>query len=177
MGIRGTLGREGRESVVAILRFLYGIPRLCRLRTEGLVPVSKYWMYRSYASDYGPCKPSSRLSTEAWLFSTASLADVGEKLGTDPQIGQLTCCGLCRKPFFSGAVDLFKFVDDCVKGCHIRGLPTVSVHRPYVDWHGKHTCRVGRVFLCRVYIYSNRRDSQIWVTACSWLSSSSNLRD
>jgi hypothetical protein len=33
---------KGRESVVAILRFLCGSPRLCRLRTEGLVPVSKY---------------------------------------------------------------------------------------------------------------------------------------
>jgi hypothetical protein len=34
-------GNDG-ESVVAILRFLCGSPRLCRLRTEGLVPVSKY---------------------------------------------------------------------------------------------------------------------------------------
>jgi hypothetical protein len=33
---------KDEESVVAILRFLYGSPRLCRLRTEGLVPVSKY---------------------------------------------------------------------------------------------------------------------------------------
>jgi hypothetical protein len=33
---------KGGESVVAILRFLYGSPRLCWLRTEGLVPVSKY---------------------------------------------------------------------------------------------------------------------------------------
>jgi hypothetical protein len=33
---------NGGESDVAILRFLYGSPRLCRLRTEGLVPVSKY---------------------------------------------------------------------------------------------------------------------------------------
>jgi hypothetical protein len=33
---------KGRESVVAILRFLYGSPCLCRLRTEGLVPVRKY---------------------------------------------------------------------------------------------------------------------------------------
>jgi hypothetical protein len=41
-GISGTLGREGWESVMTILRFLYGSPRLCRLRTEGLVPVSKY---------------------------------------------------------------------------------------------------------------------------------------
>jgi hypothetical protein len=33
---------KGRESVVAILRFLCGSSRLCRLRTEGLVPMSKY---------------------------------------------------------------------------------------------------------------------------------------
>jgi hypothetical protein len=35
---------EGKndESVVAILRFLCGSSRLCRLRTEGLIPVSKY---------------------------------------------------------------------------------------------------------------------------------------
>jgi hypothetical protein len=33
---------KGRESAVAILRFLCGSIRLCRLRTEGLVPVSKY---------------------------------------------------------------------------------------------------------------------------------------
>jgi hypothetical protein len=34
-------GKDG-ESVVDILRFLCGSPRLCRLRTEGLVPESKY---------------------------------------------------------------------------------------------------------------------------------------
>jgi hypothetical protein len=46
---RGHLGgsvehseEKGGESVVAILRFLCGSPRLCQLRTEGLVPVSKY---------------------------------------------------------------------------------------------------------------------------------------
>jgi hypothetical protein len=33
---------KGGESVVAIPRFLCGNSRLCRLRTEGLVPVSKY---------------------------------------------------------------------------------------------------------------------------------------
>jgi hypothetical protein len=34
-------GKYG-ESVVAILRFLCGSPGLCRLRTEELIPVSKY---------------------------------------------------------------------------------------------------------------------------------------
>jgi hypothetical protein len=34
-------GKDGK-SVVAILRFLCGSPCLCQLRTDGLVPVSKY---------------------------------------------------------------------------------------------------------------------------------------
>jgi hypothetical protein len=33
---------KGGESVVAILMFLCGSSRLCQLRTEGLVPMSKY---------------------------------------------------------------------------------------------------------------------------------------
>jgi hypothetical protein len=45
---------KGGESDVSILMFLCGSPRLCRLRTEGLVPVSKYRTYRSYASDIDP---------------------------------------------------------------------------------------------------------------------------
>jgi hypothetical protein len=45
---------KGGESVVSILRFLCGSPRSCRLRTEGLVPMSKYWTYRSHISDMRP---------------------------------------------------------------------------------------------------------------------------
>jgi hypothetical protein len=45
---------KGGESVVAISRFLCGSHRLCQLRTEGLVPVSKYQTYQSHAGDMGP---------------------------------------------------------------------------------------------------------------------------
>jgi hypothetical protein len=41
---------------------------------------------------------------------------LGEKLGTDTQIGRPSCCGLGREPFFSGAVTLFNYVDDYAKG-------------------------------------------------------------
>jgi hypothetical protein len=181
---RGHLGGQvehlegkGGESAVAVPWFLCGSPHLCQLRTEGLAPVSKYWTYRSLAGVYGPSDHSNWLLADVWFFPTASLPTVGETLGMDPQIDQSVCCGLCREPFFSGAVDLFKSVDNCVKGCHVRGPPIGSVHRAYVESRGKHTCYVGRVFPYRVYIDSNRRDSQIWVTACSWLPSSSNLLD
>jgi hypothetical protein len=39
-------------------------------------------------------------------------------LGTDLRNGQSVHCGLRRDPFFSGAVDLFKSVDDYVKCCY-----------------------------------------------------------
>jgi hypothetical protein len=67
---------------------------------------------------YGPVKPSSWLSTEAWLFPTTSLAIMEEKLGMDLQTSQPACCGLGWEPFFSGAVDLFKSVNDYAKGCY-----------------------------------------------------------
>jgi hypothetical protein len=92
---------------------------------------------------------------------TASLVGSGEKVGTDPWIGQPTCCGLCREHFFSGAVTLLNSVGDCAKGCHVRGLPTGCVHGAYVDWRGKCTCHVDRVFPYRVYIDLNHRDSRI----------------
>jgi hypothetical protein len=50
---------------------------------------------------------------------TASLVGSGEKLGTDSWIGQPTCYGLCRKPFFSGAVAMLNSVDYFVKGCYM----------------------------------------------------------
>jgi hypothetical protein len=94
-------------------------------------------------------------------MSPASLAGSGEKLGIDPRINQPTCRGLCREPFFSGAVGSVQICRRLVKGCHVWGLPTGSIRQTYVDWRGKHTCRVGRVSPCRVYIDLNHRDSRI----------------
>jgi hypothetical protein len=73
------------------------------------------------------------------------MAGLGEKLGTDPWIGQPACCGLYREPFFSGAVGSVQICRCLTKGCHIRGPLTGSVRWAYVDWRGKHTCRVGQV--------------------------------
>jgi hypothetical protein len=49
---------------------------------------------------------------------TASMVVLGEKLGMNPRIDQLSCCGLGQEPFFSGAVALLNSVDDYVKGCY-----------------------------------------------------------
>jgi hypothetical protein len=162
-----TIGWEG-QGVVLADRHLQGcIPRLCRLRTDGLAPASKYWTYRSHAGDTGP------VSLVAWLKSTASLIGLGEKLGMDPWIGESACCGLCWVPFFSGVVGSVQICRWLMKGYHVRGLFEGSVHRAYVDWCGKCMCHVDWVFPCRLYLDSNCRDSRIWVTACSWQSSHS----
>jgi hypothetical protein len=44
------------------------------------------------------------------------MAVMEEKLGTNPRTGHPSCCGLSREPSFSGVVDLFKSVDNYVKG-------------------------------------------------------------
>jgi hypothetical protein len=49
---------------------------------------------------------------------TASMAILGEKLGTNLWIGQPACCVLCREPFLLGAVTLLNYIDDYVKGCY-----------------------------------------------------------
>jgi hypothetical protein len=91
----------------------------------------------------------------------ASLAGSGEKLGANLRIGQPAWCGLCREPFFSGVVGSVQICRCLMKVCHVRGPPAGSVCWAYMDWRGKHTRRVGRVFACRVYIDSNHRDSRI----------------
>jgi hypothetical protein len=92
-------------------------PRLCRLRTDGLDPRASI-EHIDHILVYGPSKPCTLSSTEAWLKHTASLADLGEKLGMDPQIGQPTCRGLCREPFFSGAVGSVQICQRLAKGCY-----------------------------------------------------------
>jgi hypothetical protein len=90
-----------------------------------------------------------------------SLTGSGEKLATDPRIGQSACRGSCWEPFFSGAVGSVQICRRLAKGCHVRGPPAGSIRRAYVDWRDKCTCHVGQVFPCRVYLNSNRRDSRI----------------
>jgi hypothetical protein len=65
--------------------------------------------------------------TEGGFTPTTSLAGSGEKLDMETWIGQPTRWGLCREPFFLGAVALSIVVEDFAKGCHVRGLPTKSV--------------------------------------------------
>jgi hypothetical protein len=160
----------------AILRFSMWLPPPVSVMDRGVGTQEQVLNVLIACRWYGPSKPSSRPSTGAWLKPTASMAVLGEKLRRVLWATQ-SAWEVESGVLFSGAVVSVQPCRWLVKGCHVRGLPAGSVRRAYVDWCGKRMCRVGQVFPCRVYIDYNHCDSQIWVTACSWLPSSSNLLD
>jgi hypothetical protein len=113
-------------------------------------------MYRSHADDMRPVSLVVGCQQEL-TFPHCSLAVVGDKLCTDPRIRWPSCCGLCRVPFFSGAVDLFKSVDDCMKVaiCGPREIRMVVDHtwtergKRVACWLGFHllVCDSNRLFV------------------------------
>jgi hypothetical protein len=68
------------------------------------VPIA-YWCYR-------PSKPSSRPLIDAWLCPHCFISWLGREDGYRPVDRSVARCGLCREPFFSGAVGLLNSVDD-----------------------------------------------------------------
>jgi hypothetical protein len=109
-------------------------PRLCRLRIDGLATMSKYWMYWSHARDMGPISLVASRQQKVGFAPTASMVILEEKLGTSPQIGRPTCCGLCREPFFSGAVVLLNSVDNYTKCCYALTAWNTYGLGPYANW-------------------------------------------
>jgi hypothetical protein len=137
------------QGVVLASQHLQGCsPRLCRLRTDGLAPVSKYWMYRSHAGDMSPVNLVTCHQQMLGFVPTAS------RLAQERN---------------------WVWTNGLVSRCAMDYTGSPFSQEQYVGWGEKRTCRVYQVFRCRVYIDSNRRDSWIWVTACSWQSSRRNL--
>jgi hypothetical protein len=128
------------------------------------VPAACWW--------YGPSKPNSLASTDGGFTPTTSMADSGGKLGTDPRVGLSSCCGLCWKSFFSGAVTLSIAVDDFMKGCYVLTAWDMYGLGPYTDW-ARDACDV----LVRFPLQGVHRFESPWLldmrTACSWQSSHS----
>jgi hypothetical protein len=158
---RGHLGgpveyseEKGRESVVAMLRFLCGRPCLCRLRTEGLVPVSKYWMYRSHVSDMGLV---SLVACYRHMFGFLHyfIGWLLRETGYQPTDRSAGVPWIVSGALFLRSNDSVQLCRCFVKGCHVWWPPAESVRRTYVDWRGKRTCHISWVFSCRVYIDSN----------------------
>jgi hypothetical protein len=175
----GATRGKGRQLVGKVGEWVCGkpapsrlYPRLCQLRTVRLAPMSKYWTYRSHAGDIGPV---ILVTCGWWMFGFLHcfIGWLGRETGYRPTDRPAGVLRIVSGALFLGSSDSVQLCRRLVKGCHIRGLSAWSLCRAYVDWCGKRTCHVGRVFPCRVYIDSNRRNSRIWVTACLWHSSHS----
>jgi hypothetical protein len=132
-GKRMTIGWEGRRVWCGKQAPLRLWPPSVSVKNWWVGPREQVLNVPIACQRYGLSKPSSQLSIEAWLFPMISLAIVEEKLGTDPWIGQPSCCGLGREPFFSWTVDLFKSVSDYVKGCYVLTAWDTYAQGPYTD--------------------------------------------
>jgi hypothetical protein len=164
---RQLVGKVGEWYVAS--RHLQGCnPHLCRLRTIQLAPMSKYWTYRSHVGDMGPV---NLVAYYWWMFAFLHcfIGWLRRETGYGPTDQSADVLRIVSGALFLGSSDSVQLCRWLVEGCHIQGPPAGSVHQAYVDWCGKHTCRVDRVFPYN----SNRRDSRIWVTACLWQSSRS----
>jgi hypothetical protein len=137
-------GKSG-ESVVAISRFLCGSPQLCRLRTEGLVPMSKYWTYRSHAGDIGPISLVA-YCRQMFGFLHCFIGWLERETGYGPTDRSAGVLWIVLGALFLGSNDSVQLCRWLVKGCHVWGLPVGRVRRAYMDWRGKRTCRVDQVF-------------------------------
>jgi hypothetical protein len=158
------VGKVGEYDVES--RHLQGCsPHLCRLRAEGLVPTCKYWIYQSHARDMGP---------------VSLVADCQQKLIFSPLLHWLLwerSYVWTRRPVSRHAVGWVGSPSSQYQWICSNLLMTtwrLTMHWPCdirMVWDHMRTERGMRVaywsgFPYRVYINSNRRDSQIWVTAC-----------
>jgi hypothetical protein len=105
---------KGGESAIAILRFLCGSPRLCQLRNERLVPVSKYWTYRSHASDMGPVRLVA-CCRYMFGFLHCFIGWLGREIEYGPMDRSAGVLWIVSGALFSGVVTLSNSVGDSWK--------------------------------------------------------------
>jgi hypothetical protein len=161
---RSLVGNIGEWCVKS--RHLQGCSfRLCRLRTDGLGPVSKYWTYRSDACVYGPSKPSSLSSTDACLCPHCFNGWLERETGYGPTDRSADVLWIML-----WAVALLNSVDDYAKSCYMWITWDTYGRGLYTDQALKACGVLVKVFPYMMYIDSNRRNSRIWVTTCLWQS-------
>jgi hypothetical protein len=113
---------------------------------------------------YGPSKPSSMSSTDAWFCPHCLIGWLGRETGYGPMDRSAGVMWIVSGALFLESSSPAQLCRRLVKGYQIRKLPVERICRTYVDWRGKRTCHVDRVFPYRVYINSNHCNSRIWVS-------------
>jgi hypothetical protein len=138
-------------------------PRLCRLRTDGLVTTSKCWTYRSHAGDMGP------VSLVVWRQQRVALPPLLQWLAQERN--WVRTRGSVNRRVVDYIGSPFLGSSGSVHRCWRLHERLLCVDRMRYVW-SRTICRLsagcvwhlGRVFPCRVYIDSNHRDSWIWVS-------------
>jgi hypothetical protein len=169
----GPLGKNGGSSVgkdgecdVESRHLQDSSPHLCRLRTEGLVPMNKYLTYWSHAGDMGPVNRCSWSATNAqlypycfngfeeernWVWTHRSVSQHVMDWDRSPFLGRSSSVQRCwrlRERLPGTGTARRKCMSD------IRGL----AQKAYMSFVSG--------FPCRVYIDLNHHNSRIWVIAC-----------
>jgi hypothetical protein len=116
--------------------------------------------YRLHTGVYGPSKLMYLVVNRYLTFITALMAVLGEKLG-DGHVDHSSKLGIVSGALFLRSSRVHPTFLMAFERLTHTGTAVGSVRGIYVDWREKHTCHVDRVFSYRVYIDSNRRDSQI----------------
>jgi hypothetical protein len=141
------------------------------------------WVYTQFLSRANQWSNGSKakqpltVGYDAWLCSHCSIGWLRRETGYGPVDRSAGVLWIVPGALFLRSSDSVQLCRWLVKGYHVWGPSAGSLHRTYMDWRGKSTYRVDQVFPYRVYFDSNRCDYRIWVTACSWQPSSSNLLD
>jgi hypothetical protein len=132
------LGRSG--SVYVASRHLQDCsPRLRRLRTVRLAPMSKYWTYRSHAGDMDPV---NLVACCCWMFSFLHcfIGWLGRETGYGPTDRSASVLWIMSGALFLGSSDSVQLCRWLVEGCHVWDRP----HEAYVGrtWTGVRSVRV-----------------------------------
>jgi hypothetical protein len=132
---------------------------LCRLRTDGLTPVSKYWTYRSHAGDMGPVSLVACYQ-QMFDFLHYFIGWTERETGYGSVDRSTDVLWIVSGALFLGSSDSVQLCRRLMKGCHVRGSPVGSVRG--LAWEAYMSCC--RISPYRGYIDSNRHDSRIWVS-------------
>jgi hypothetical protein len=154
-----SVGKVG-ECDVASWHLKHCSPRLCQLRTDGLAPASKYWMYWLHAGDMSLVSLVACSSIDVWLKCTASMAVLGEKLRQVSRATQ-SCWEVESGALFLGSSASVQLCWWLMKGCYMRTTWDTYGRGAYTDWARK-VCSVLIKFpLLGVYRFESPRLSDM----------------
>ena len=118
-------------------------PRLCRLRTEGLAPVSKYRTYRSHAGDMGPVSRGSLLANGCLAYAYCFNGCHGRETEVGPADRSAGVLGIVSGALFLGSSRIRPtLLGQCKRLSYADGVREAYGRVSYADQSRGNVCRV-----------------------------------